>query len=164
MPIDIEGDAGGDRAERIPDGELEAEIVRIFCAGKEGGPLKTKAGDRKIRIIFGDENGCEAMYEAMVEGPAKFKIARLLKHAGHSSDMLAAEGITEYTHFLDQRTAERFLKGQRVRINVTTRFDGDKEYADVETLPAATSTAEIAPAEQKPKAKAKAPAREDVPF
>jgi hypothetical protein len=136
MPINLDEDAGNERAERIPDGVHVAKVVRIFTRSNEGGVLKTKNKDRKIKVVLGDALGRECWYEAMVEGKAVFKIARLLKHVGYSSEALDADGIGEYTDFLDQQTAERFLLNRRVRIEVST-YTGDdgKQYAQVETLP-----------------------------
>lgn len=162
MPIDLDNDAGGERAPRIPDGEYVATIGKILTRGGQGGPLKTQAGDRKVRFIFA-HMGNEAMYEAMVEGAAKWKMARLLKHAGYSSEALDEAGINEYADFVDQRTAERFLLNKPVRIKVSTRVDGGKEYADVETLPQAEPPKGAAKRAAPKPAEAVAP-REDVPF
>lgn len=166
-PINLDADAGAENAERIPDGEYVGEIVRIFTTSQGGGPLRTKKGDRKFKVVISDGFNHECWYEAMVEGPALFKAARLLKHAGYSSDELEEAGINDYADFLDQRTAERFLLNKRVRIKVSTRVDREtgKEYPDLETLPqsdaAPVKETKVRPA--KAKAEQVAP-REDVPF
>ena len=160
-PINLDNDAGADKADRIPDGKCVADVTRIFTRSQGGGPLKTKAGDRKIKLVVSDSQGRECWYDAMVEGKGLFTLARLLKHIGYSSEDLDAQGIGEYTDFLDQKTAERFMLNKRVRLEVSTN---EKGYPKLETLPQEDANGKAQkPAARTPKAETVAP-RPDLPF
>ncbi len=162
MPINLDADAGSVKSDRIPDGKYVVDIIKVFTTSQGGGPLKTKtSGDRKIKLVMADSQGREVWYDAIVEGKAVFTIAALLKHAGYSSEELDEAGIGEYTDFLDQRTAERFLLKRRVRINVTTKIGNDgAAHPKVDAIPQEDANGKP---QSKPKAATVAP-RADVPF
>lgn len=136
MPINLEEDAGGARSERIPDGECDVLVTRVMCSKQGGAPFKTKGGDRKIVVVLGDDEGREAIFDAILQGKAVWTIARLLKLAGYSTESLAQDGIEDYLDLKDQGTAERMLIGKELRIRVTTSEPNDqgKTYARVELL------------------------------
>ncbi len=169
MPIHLKQDAGKGGGGKLPPGEHDVEIVRVFTTGQDGAPLRTKTGqDRKIKVVFQEPaTGLEIWYDAILEGLAIWKIARLLSHAGLHEEELAQEGITEYTHFADQKTADRILVGKRVHITVLkkrmndgeTRFEADVSGPDMGGIEANPGPESISDA-----GRIGAGGREDIPF
>lgn len=127
MPIDLDKDFEG-QSERMPLGVHVAHVARVIPSKR-----RTKAGDRKMLVVFQDDDGREALYNAMVEGAAIFTLARLIKYGGLKTEDLTGDGITEYSDFLDSKTSDRVLVGLCMTIVVGERQGDDgKTYSDVQ--------------------------------
>lgn len=133
MPINLKEDSAGGPSAGLSLGMHDVAIAKVLTL-KDGKHYKTSSGARKVLIIFESAMGDSAVDGMTVEGDAVWKLARLLSVAGLHDEELAAEGINEYTDFLDQKTAERILVGKQVRIKISERVYQGRSYSQVDVV------------------------------
>lgn len=107
MGWNLDNDTGGNFAEKLQPGVYRVRVKRVLVA-KNGEPYRTKNRDRKILVILADADGREHLYDAMLEGPAIWRLNRLMKAVGWTGAELEARGSAPID-LLDQKTADSML-------------------------------------------------------
>lgn len=160
MGWDIDSESkGGEYGEKIPAGtDVPLTILSIKTA------KPTKKGHRQIMVIFEDLGGCEGAGFFPLEGPARWRTAKLMKAVGYSKANMEAANL-EPTQLLTKEIADSWLKGKTLFADVK---HGEK-YVEIDPKmpPGAEPAADPQPADALAPGSTfgqPAPKDDDIPF
>ncbi|MBN2582539.1 MAG: hypothetical protein JXL80_05680 [Planctomycetes bacterium] len=107
---------GSERAEKIPTGQHDLEIVRVVFGNRQG-LFRTRDGDPQIMLVFADPQGREASQMYTLSDKAGWTLAKLMSAAGANLQRMTAEGVKPQ-NFAEEQFAMKNLVGRRIRADV----------------------------------------------
>jgi hypothetical protein len=158
--------AEGNRAPKLPPGQMALTISRILFTGKDEQPLKSTNGDPQIRLIYTSEEGQEGMQTVTLSESAAFVLAGILKAIGCNLEEMDADKVTP-SHFARPSFASAQLLGKSFKAQVD--YKENSQYPDITPMgPATVAKKPVAKAPaSKPKPAEGAAAAfdaDDIPF
>ncbi len=133
---DREGPA---KAEQMPAGTHDVELVRVVFGGK-GRRFQSNKGDPQIMCIFADAENREAAQMYTCSEKAGWMLAKLLSAAGANVQRMTASGVKP-EDFADQDFAEKNLVGRKLRVQVSWDSKGYASVTPVRKEAVADATA-----------------------
>lgn len=130
---------GKEKAEQLPAGTHDVELVRVVFGGR-GGSFKSSKGDHQIMCVFADVENREAAQMYTLSEKAGWALAKLLSAAGANVQRMTASGVKPQD-FANADFAEKNLVGRKLRVQVDWDSKGYASITPVRKEAVADATA-----------------------